>query len=102
MSAGGSVLAEVLGQLPAGEGEDGLPAAIACVEVVPFFEVLARCGAFTLERPVLLLRAPPGGEVPCTAPILRNDVSKCAGTADVVLVTPVSLEGAGVFPIDDA
>ena len=44
----------------------------------------------------------PGGEVPCTAPTLRNDVSKCAGTAEVVLATAVSLEEVGVNLIGDA
>lgn len=36
MSTVGSVLSEVLGDLPAGEAEDDLPTAIACVEGAPF------------------------------------------------------------------
>lgn len=100
MSAGGS--AEVLGELPAGEGEDGLPAAIACVEGAPLLAVLARAVRPRQSTPLLLRAlALTGGDVRCTAAIRRSDVSKCVGTAEVVLVTPVSLEGACVLPIED-
>ena len=56
MCTGGSALAEMLGELPAEEGEDGRPVAIACVEGAPVLEALAPCGAVTPE-PLLLLRA---------------------------------------------
>jgi hypothetical protein len=66
MSTGGSVLVEVVGELPAEEGGDGRPAAIARVEGAPLLEVLSPCDAVTSEHPAAP-NALPDGAASCGA-----------------------------------
>lgn len=101
MSAGGSVLAEVLGQLPAGEGEMvglSLSRASKAPRSWRFWRRAVRsCGASCCYSE----RSPTDGDVRRMAELRRNGVSKGVGIAEIVLVTPVSSEGAGVLPIPD-
>lgn len=96
----GSLSADVLGELPAEEGEGGRPAAIARVEIVPLVKVRRRRAVRSHRSTRLLLRAflsPRGCDIWCSAATRRNDVPRSAGTVEVVHVTPVSLEGARVL-----
>ena len=59
-------MAEVLGELPAEEGEDGRPAAIAGVDVVALLKVRRRLAVRSHRSSLLLLLAslPAGCDVP--------------------------------------